>query len=207
MTERLTNQDISSLFTLMAVGREIDNTELEEFAKIRITGSVLKRLNGQELIESTRTGNKPYVHKLTSKGLARCHYELTSEVPDRPGYFGYALFAVFKGLDKFLARESKQLTDIFNSAGISTGDLRTRIRTAYEKLAKYPRDLVRLADLRSLLNGAAQEDIDGVLKKMSRDREANLVPGSNRKALTDADHRAALRIGTQDMHLLSIEPS
>lgn len=207
MTERLTNQDISSLFTLMAVGKEIDNTELEEFAKIRITGPVLKRLNDQELIVSTRTGNKPYVHKLTNKGLARCRYELTSDVPDRPGYFGYALFAVFKSLDRFLDRESRQLTDIFNSAAVPAGDLRTRVRTAYEKLAKYPRDLVRLADLRSLLNGAAQEDIDGVLKQMSRNREANLVPGSNRKALTDADREASLRIGTQDMHLLSIEPS
>jgi hypothetical protein len=33
------------------------------------------------------------------------------------------------------------------------------------------------------------------------------VPESNRKALTEADHDAAIRIGREDNHLLSIETS
>jgi hypothetical protein len=74
-------------------------------------------------------------------------------------------------------------------------------------LAKEPRDWVRLADLRPLLNGAGQTDVDGVLKSMSRAREAQLAPDPDRKSLTAADRAAAVRIGGEDNHLIAIEES
>jgi hypothetical protein len=207
MVERLTNQDVSALLTLMSVGRaEISNTELDELTGIRITGDVLKRLNAQELIVSERTGNKPYVHVLTKKGLVRCRYEFTAERPQRPGYFGYAFYALLKGLDGFLDREHRTLEDMFRSAGTSQ-DLETRIRTAYGKLARESRDWVRLADLRPLLNGVDSTDVDGALKAMSRAKQAHLAPDPDRKSLTSEDRAAAVRFGGEDNHLLTIEPS
>jgi len=207
MTERLTNQDISALLTLMSVARtEITNTELDELTGIRITGDVLKRLNAQELVKSTRTGNKPYVHVLTEKGWTRCRYEFTAERPTRPGYFGYAFYALLKGLDGFLDREHRALKDMFQSVGASH-DLETRIRTAYGKLARESRDWVRLAELRPLLNGVDRGDVDCVLKAMSRAKQAHLAPDPDRKSVTSDDRAAAVRFGGEDNHLITIEPS
>jgi hypothetical protein len=205
MNDRLTSQDISALLTLMTVAKEISNTELDELTGIRITGEVRRRLNEQGLVTSTRTSNKPFVHDLTDKGWVRCRYEFaTAKRPERPGYFGYVFFAILQGMDRFLERDGKELADVFQPA---TTDLDALIRLAYRKLAKEPRDWVRLADLRPLLNGAGQSDVDGVLKTMSRARQAQLVPDPDRKSLTAADRAAAVRIGGEDNHLITIEES
>jgi hypothetical protein len=205
MNDRLTSQDVSALLTLMTIAREIDNTELAELTGLRITGETRRRLNDQKLVTSTRAGNKPFVHDLTDKGWVRCRSELsTAERPERPGYFGYVLFAMLKGLDRFLARDGRELADVFQPA---TADLDTLIRLAYRKLAKEPKDWVRLADLRPLLNGAGTSDVDGVLKSMSRARQAQLSPDPDRKSLTAADRAAAVRIGGEDNHLIAIEES
>lgn len=61
----------------------------------------------------------------------------------------------------------------------------TQITAAYLDLAKTDADWVRLAMIRTGM--------------------VHLAPDSNRKVLTDADHAAALRIGSEDKHLLAIE--
>lgn len=207
MNDRLTSQDVSALLTLMSVAREISNTELEELTGIRITGDVRRRLNDQGLVRSTRDGNKPYVHDLTDKGWVRCRYEFTAERPARPGYFGYAFFAVLGGLDRFLERENRALADVFQPAADDGQDLETRIRLAYRKLSPQSGEWVHLADLRPLLNGASRDDIDGVLKALSRSKQATLTPNPDRKSVTAADRAAAVRIGGEDNHLIAIEES
>lgn len=207
MNDRLTSQDISALFTLMAVAREIDNTSLEEVTGIRITGDVRRRLNGLGLVDSSRTGNKPYVHDLTDKGWVRCRYELKAQRPSRPGYYGYAFFAVLNGLDRFCDREKRQLADVFQPEVDGGPDLETSIRLAYRKLAPKPGDWVHLAKLRPLLNGASKEDVDGVLKALGRKQEVSLAPNPDRKAVTADDRSAAVRIGGDDNHLIAIEES
>jgi hypothetical protein len=91
------------------------------------------------------------------------------------------------------------------AAEIARDDVEAHVREAYAKLARQPKDWVRLADLRPLLNGAARDDVDGVLKDMSRARRAHLAPDSNRKTLTEADHAAAVKIGGEPNHLIAIE--
>jgi hypothetical protein len=85
--------------------------------------------------------------------------------------------------------------------------LEEAIRAAYRKLAAEPRDWVGLADLRPLLGAAPKTEVDAVLKHLSRTGQAHLVPESNRKALAAVDRAAAVRIGGEDNHLLSIEAS
>lgn len=208
MNDRLTSQDLSALFTLMAVAREIDNTKLEELTGIRITGDVRRRLNGLGLVTSTREGNKPYVHDLTDKGWVRCRSEFTAQRPARPGYYGYAFFAVLNGLDRFLNREKRQLADVFQPEVDGGGpDLETQIRTAYRKLAPRPGDWVRLAKLRPLLNGASREDVDGVLTTLGRKQVVTLAPNPNGKDVTADDRAAAVRIGGDENHMIAIEES
>lgn len=207
MNDRLTSQDISALFTLMAVAREIDNTSLEEVTGIRITGDVRRRLNDLGLVTSTRTGNRPYVHDLTDKGWVRCRYELKAQRPSRPGYYGYAFFAVLNGLDRFCDRENRQLADVFQP-GVDGGvDLETQIRRAYHKLAPRPGEPVHLARLRPLLNGAAKDDVDAVLKTLGRQQVVTLTPNPNGKDVTAEDRDAAVRIGGDENHMIAIEES
>jgi hypothetical protein len=206
MNDRLTSQHVSALFTLMAVAREIDNTELAEVTGIRITGDVRRRLNDLGLVHSTRTGNKPYVHDLTDKGWVRCRTEFAAQPPSRPGYYGYAFFAVLNSLDRFLDREKRQLADVFQPEP-GEADLETQIRGAYRKLAPKPGDWVHLAKLRSLLNGASKEDVDGVLKALGRKQEVTLAPNPDRKAVQADDRAAAVLIGGDENHLISIEES
>ncbi|MBB4904676.1 hypothetical protein [Actinophytocola algeriensis] len=207
MNDRLTSQGVSALFTLMAVAREIDNTELEEVTGIRITGDVRRRLNELGLVHSTRTGNKPYVHDLTDDGWVRCRYELKAQRPTRPGYYGYAFFAVLNGIDRYLDRERRELADVFQPDVDGGADLETQIRHAYRKIASKPGDWVHLAKLRPLLNGASKEDVDGVLKTLGRKQEVTLAPNPDRKAVQADDRAAAVLIGGDENHLISIEES
>jgi hypothetical protein len=214
MNDRLTSQDISALLTLMAVAREIDNTELAEVTGIRITGDVRRRLNDAGLVSSTRAGNKPYVHDLTDKGWVRCRAELAAERPARPGYYGYAFFAVLNGLDRFLNRENRQLADVFQPetgepGATATGspDLETQIRNAYRRIAPRPGEPVNLAKLRPLLNGASREDVDAVLTTLGRKQVVTLTPNPSGKAITAEDRAAAVRIGGDENHMIAIEES
>jgi hypothetical protein len=207
MTDRLGNQHVSALFVLMGLSRSVSNTELHEISGIRIDGAVRRQLNDQKLVASSRAkGNAPYVHELTEQGWSRCEELLTADRPERAGQRGHALHAVLGGLHRYLRRENLKLEDVFRPAAeISRDEVETHIRKAYATLTRRPKDWVRLADLRPLLNGAARKDVDGVLKDMSRARRAHLAPDSNRKTLTDADHAAAVKIGGEDNHLIAIE--
>ena len=207
MNDRLTSQDVSALLTLMAVAREIDNTELAEKTGIRITGDVRRRLNGLGLVTSTREGNKPYVHDLTDKGWVRCRSEFSAERPARPGYYGYAFFAVLNGLDRFLNRENRQLADVFQPEAGGDTDLEAQIRAAYRKIAPRPGEPVSLAKLRAQLNGAPKEDVDAVLATLGRKQVVTLTPNPNGKDVTAEDRAAAVRIGGDENHMISIEES
>jgi hypothetical protein len=212
MNDRLNSQDFSALITLMAVAREIDNTELEEVTGIRITGDVRRRLNDLGLVTSTRQGNKPYVHDLTKDGWLRARAEFAAGRPSRPGHYGYAFFAVLNSLDRFLNREDRPLGDLFQPDvsppdGYTGPSLETQIKVAYRKLAPKPGDWVPLAKLRPLLNGASKEDVDAVLKALGRKQDVTLAPNPNRKVVTDDDRGAAVLIGGDENHLIAIEES
>jgi hypothetical protein len=85
--------------------------------------------------------------------------------------------------------------------------LETQIRHAYRTLAAKPGDWVHLAKLRPLLNGASKEDVDGVLKALGRKQEVTLAPNPDRKAVQADDRAAAVLIGGDENHLISIEES
>jgi hypothetical protein len=83
-------------------------------------------------------------------------------------------------------------------------DVAQQIRDAYAKLATGPRAWVSLTALRPLLS-ANRTDVDDALRAMLRDPDVAIVPESNQKMLTAFDRAAAVRIGSQDKHLIMIE--
>ncbi|MBE8517785.1 hypothetical protein ILP97_09760 [Amycolatopsis sp. H6(2020)] len=212
MTDRLGHKQTAAMFTLMVLGREVPNQELAELVGFTLTGTERTGLNKLGYVDSDRTGPKrSYVHVLSDSGWAWCEEELAAGGP--PPQRGQsplatALYVILGGLGEYLQREDMRLFQIFGPApspnGAPPAELEDRIRTAYRELVKEPRGWVALVDLRPKL-GAPAAEVDVVLKELSRAGKIHLVPEDNRKALTAADHEAAIRIGGEDNHFVSFE--
>ncbi|MER6667670.1 hypothetical protein ABT256_24200 [Amycolatopsis japonica] len=206
MTDRLGQKQTAAMLALMVVAREVSNPELREIVGFALDGEERRQLNGLDLVASEKRG-RPYFHELTERGWAWCEEELSQEEAPRPrSSLGSALYVVLGGLGRHLRREKLRLADLFMpEVDLTVEEIESRIRIAYRKLSRSPRDWVALVELRPMLGEASAVDVDAVLKELSRSGQAHLVPESNRKALTAADHAAAIRIGGEDNHLISIE--
>jgi hypothetical protein len=222
--EQLGIKERAVLLVLMAEAREVSNPELKQIAGFDLTGAARRKLNARRLVDSRRAG-RAYVHLLTDDGWAWCAAKLAAPPPERAGSAGGALYAVLAGLHRYLARADLRLSDVFRPEGTpapsavpappapapapasSSLNLPELIRTAYRKLARDAGDLVSLTELRPLLGGVPREEVDEALRRLSRDRIAHLVPQANQKVLSQADRAAAVRIGAEDCHQLSIGES
>ncbi len=209
MTDRLGHKQTAAMFTLMVLGREVPNQELAEVVGFTLTGAERTGLNKLGYVESERTGpRRSYVHQLSDSGWAWCENELAAgDPPPQRGQspLATALYVILGGLGAYLQREKLRLGDVFAVPDIAP--LEDRIRLAYRELVTGSRGWVGLAELRSKLGGVPVAEVDSALKELSSTGAAHLVPEENRKALTTADHEAAIRIGGQDNHLISIEAS
>lgn len=85
-------------------------------------------------------------------------------------------------------------------------DLDTRITDAVNKLAERPRELVSLARLRDELPDVDRAELDTALLRMDRSGAIQLDADPHRIALTDRAKAAAIPLGGEDMHLVSIWP-
>lgn len=192
----------AALFMLMAEAREVSNTELRERWNLAIVNPYRKVLNDLKLVTSQRdAGNKPLRHELTDAGWRWCLDELSAPVPARSGSLGGALYAVLSGLNRYLDRQGLHLGDVFQP------DAETSIRRAYLKLADQPRDWIRLVDLRPLLGDLPRTVVDDALRRMDRTEGVTLIPEAKQRILTAEDRAAAVRIGDEDNHLISIGES
>ncbi|CAM3803351.1 hypothetical protein KIPE111705_25795 [Kibdelosporangium persicum] len=210
MSVELGHKQIAAMFTLMKLAREVSNPELEEVVGFRLTGEDRRKLNKQGLV-SSREERRTLYHELTDDGWAWCAKEFSAKEPPGPrprSVLGVALYVVLNGLNDYMLRENLRPADVFASTGEhGEEDLEQKIRLAYRKLAASPQAWVGLADLRPLLGDVPTDEVDAALKEMSRSGQAHLVPEPNRKTLDAADHAAAVRIGGEDNHLISIEAS
>ncbi len=209
MNERLGHKQTAAMFTLMVIGRKVSNPELKKIVGFPLDGKYRLDLNGREFVDSKLEG-RCYVHELTDAGWAWCTDEIAAKTspPHSRSTLIDGLYILLGGLHDYLRREKLRLHEIFAPVvDLTPAEIETRVRAAYRKLAQSPGDWVALVDLRPLLGDAPKKDVDTGLKELSRARKVNLVPESNRKVLTAADHDAAIRIGGEDNHLISIEAS
>jgi hypothetical protein len=84
-------------------------------------------------------------------------------------------------------------------------DLTAFIETGYRALAAKAGEFVSLRELRLRLTDRTRPEVDAALTAMFTAQRVNLIPQSNQQALSDADREAALRIGGEYKHLISIE--
>lgn len=209
MTDRLGHKQTAALFTLMALGRKVLNPELKELVGFVLTREEREELNDLGYLTSAQIKKigRPFAHELTDDGRLWCLGELGAKTPPPPrpqSSLVPALYLLVGVLGEDLARRGLRFADIFPCR---SGSLEDRIRSAYRELAKESRGWVGLKELRPKLGGASASEVDALLKKLSGTGKVHLVPDDNRKALTEADHEAAIRIGGEDNHLISIEAS
>ncbi|MFC3981930.1 hypothetical protein [Streptosporangium jomthongense] len=210
--------EVSFLVILMVEGKEVTNPYLEERYGVTLTGESRRKLNDLKLVESRKQG-RSFSHLLDDDGWVRVAKEFENGIPMPRGVAGAMNLALVSLTRRLLARTGLQLNELPLSeetptapgvettepVEIESGDITTRIRAAYAKLADTPGELISLARLRPLLDGASKEEVDIALKGMIHISGVSIVPESNRKVLTPEAREAAVTFGGQEKHLISIE--
>ncbi len=216
--DNLKPSEVTLLLLLMAEAREIGNPELKERYGTTLTGKSREKLVDLKLIESRKGLRGAYFYQLSEQGWARCN-EGVDVGAVRPRMAGHAFNAVMGGLRRFLNLKGLKMAHVYALDTVaepvaappgptSSGDLEAQIRKAYRALVDAPGDWASLADLRPLLGDVDKKAVDRALTKMIEEsRDVNLVPESNQKQLTDPVKDAAVRIGGQNKHLISIGAS
>jgi hypothetical protein len=202
-------QDLSAkeravLFALMGEAREISNPELAERAGFRLDGKERRRLNDLKLVDSRMAG-RAYVHELADAGWHWCATELSAGLHGKVTSMEGALYAVLGGLGRYLEYSQQSLADVFQQRPAEKpDDIEELITSAYLRLADEPGKFVRLRELRARLSDVPRAELDSALEMLYRAQRVNLVPQANQQALTEADRAAAVRIGGEAKHMLSI---
>lgn len=220
----LTGTEMIVLFVLMAEADALTNKEIKERGPELRAGS-RRKLNTLGLIESDTT-KVPHRHALSDRGWAEANDLLGTQPPAGTAPQGRALFTVLAGLGRHFAREDLRLADVFVPATDavepveesvqttpvpSTSDdvqisIEARVVAAYRALAAKPGAWVSLRRLRPNLSGIDRSVLDAALVSLYTQPGITLIPEENQKSLTPDDRAAAVSIGGQDKHLISMEP-
>ena len=173
---------------------------------------------------TVNTSARPMTLELTDKGWKYCADLMASEPPAQLPGIGKALFSVLAGLHRWMEREDRRPAEVFFPRDTPTAivplptpanavvpsvvrqpDLEARIRQSYAELAREPGARVRLTRLRPTLPDVPREHLDEALVRLQRQPGVSLIPEENQKTLTNEDRAAAVLVGNQQNHLLSIE--
>ena len=195
----------AAMIALMALNKETPNAELRRRYGLDVKKQTREKLNQDGLVQSRKSG-RGFAHELTDAGWAWVVAELGGKVPRPAGSAGGALYALLNGLKVALDARGMLLQELFAApAPKPPASLRDRIRQAYRSLAPRPWDWVELRDLRAQLGDWTRREVDLELVRMFREQDVNLTLHEDRGRLTQADRDAALRLGVDDMHLISME--
>ncbi|CAM3906289.1 hypothetical protein KIPE111705_30860 [Kibdelosporangium persicum] len=212
----LTLPERSALLALMTFVGEASNTEIKDRYRFTIDKGTRERLKELDLItvHQARQLRNAYVHTLTEEGWRRCREELDAEPSGRVDKGYRLLYGVLRLLGEHLTRWDLKLADLFNekpqpdsveTRGYADSDIDEEIRSAYRVLAAQPRAWVSLTRLREKLAHLSRGELDAGLVRLNMNPQAQLIPEENQKVLTVADQAAAIRLGGEDKHVLSID--
>ena len=209
----LTVRQRAVLFALLGEARQVANPELEQLIGVRLDGAERRDLNDRKLVESTRAG-RAFAHELSDAGWRWCRQELTAAPSERASSLERAHYRVFGVFARHLDAAGLTLADIarpgpaasvVGANGANAADLTACIEAGYRSLAVAVGQFVSLRELRLRLPDRPRPDVDAALAALFTAQRINLIPQSNQRALSDADREAALRIGGEYKHLISIE--
>jgi hypothetical protein len=210
MTIALSTQARQALVALMLHVTEASNPDLQELYRVTIRKGARDELDRNELIIHRKGTHNAIFHELTDRGWVRARQELTLAPLAGVGPAWRLLYSTFRHLDGLMIENGYKIADVFNREDlgpIAEPSIEARIRRAYDALADQPGDLVSLAALRAKIPNISRSDLDDVLLEMDRRREIQLDPDPDRRVLTDAAKAAAITLGGEDKHLITIGPS
>ncbi len=214
-TEDLNGTEASVLLVLMAEASPVKNSELKTMGP-ELAKPSRDKLKNAGLIE-VNSSVRPMTLELTDKGWRTCGELIGGEPPARSTGAGKAMFTVLAGVRRWLDRTDSRPADVFSPRGDEpaadrapeksgeTVDIEASIRGAYARLAREPGSTVRLSRLRNELHDIPRTDLDDALARLRRAADVSLIPEENQKTLTDEERAAAVVVGNQQNHLLSIE--
>jgi hypothetical protein len=209
----LTVRQRAVLFALLSEARQVANPELKELIGVPLDGAERRQLNERKLVESVKLG-RAFAHELTDKGWHWCNQELAAAPGERASSLERAHHLVFGVFARYLDAAELTLADIVRAdlvggeavaAADDVNDTAARIEAGYRSLAAAPGEFVSLRQLRLRVPDRPRPDVDAALAALFTAQRVNLIPQSNQQALSDADREAALRIGGEYKHLISIE--
>lgn len=213
---QLTPNQINALVVLMVEARELTNTELRELAGFALTGADNAKLVKLGLVSTDRS-HRPFSHELTDHGWHVARRLHAARPPRQGGSATRSLLTVLGNVDRALDRLRISQADFFRhdparpdggpgdtTGTVAAGNPQALVRAAYRELAVTPGDWVGLADLRELLDEIDREVVDEALRALVRQPDVRIIPVANSKALTARDRAAAVRIGDEENHALSI---
>jgi hypothetical protein len=192
----------------MAEARELSNKDFDEMAGFTLTGKERTELEEElGLIEHRKVG-QAFAFQLTDNGWRFCKQLHATDVSVGRSIAARSVFVLLDGLHRSLDRLRVSHADFFKQSGeppvAGSTDVEGRIQAAYEALPKAPGGWVGLADLRERLADLDRTAVDAGLRALLRHDGVRIIPAANTKALKPRDHAAALRIGDEDNHALSI---
>ncbi|MCZ4560662.1 hypothetical protein O4160_07395 [Rhodococcus sp. IEGM 1401] len=219
-TEDLNGTEAAVLLVLMAEASPVKNSELRGMGP-ELAKPSRDKLKNAGLIE-VNASVRPMTLELTDKGWRTCGELIGGEPPARSTGAGKAMFTILAGLRRWLDRTDSRPADVFSPRGdkaapdepatdekavdSDTVDIEASIRAAYARIAREPGSTVRLSRLRNELRDIPRTDLDDALARLRRAADVSLIPEENQKTLTDEERAAAVVVGNQQNHLLSIEP-
>ncbi|MBT1192094.1 hypothetical protein [Rhodococcoides kroppenstedtii] len=227
-TTDLTGTEVAVLMVLMAEARAVRNPELAVLGPALAKPS-RDRLVAQGLIDLGREGRSMTL-ELTDKGWKFCADLMGTEPPAGTRPAAKALYTVLAGLGRWFHRDDVRPAEVFfprdtpaeieplptpanavvpravreQESADAGPDLETRIRRAYADLAREPGARVRLTRLRPALSDVPRDRLDDALVALQRKPGVSLIPEENQKTLSDDDRAAAVTVGNQRNHLLTI---
>lgn len=198
-----------ALLALATFVTEAANPDIKERYNFTIEKNIREQLEKQGFItvhQSARPG-RPYVHELTDLGWRRCREELAADAPKGAEKAHRIMYGINKVFSEYMKRANATIADVFVLPGQPSATVEERIRLSYRALTGEAGAFVSLTRLRSALGEVPRVEVDRALHQLALHPDVRLMPEANQKTLSDADRTAALHIGGEDKHLLSIKIS
>jgi len=193
-----------ALVALMLHVTEASNPDLRKLYHVTIEKSARDQLTREKLITWKKGLRGAIFHELTDQGWVRGRDELTLAPPDGVGAAWHLLYGAFRHLNGLMIKNGFQLSDVFAVEDPGPLSVEDRIRQAYGELAGEPGALVSLARLRDELPDIPRKSLDEALLDLDRQQAIQLEPDPNRMDLSDRTKAAAIPLGGEDMHLITI---
>jgi hypothetical protein len=205
MPSELNQDQLDKLIALLSFGGSASNNELKHRYRFTLTGAKRTVLVNAGLISSERaSGRDPFQHELTEKGRELCRATLEAG-PAAGANLSHRIHqGMFEHLVQLLAAHD---IDVFKRVAVEAEPepaTKEHLSSAYFELTPRAGDWVSLTELRSKLQGVERTSLDRLIHDLHISGDVTLIPEENRRSITPDDRAAAIRIGDEDRHLISI---